>query len=151
MKSIDRILERTESILLIDWPGEDCPRALLRAGFSVFGQEPNGWLRYELKHYQLHKHPLSEPPMHLDLVFCYRPIEELSEYVKTAQKLSAKAFWYQSGLVSASTEYARGCWLSDEARAKVRAMVESAGLTYVDEVYIGDAVRTLDICKVRAS
>ena len=151
MKSIDRILEQTESILLIDWPGEDCPRALLRAGFSVFGQEPSGWLKYELKHYQLHKHPLSEPPKHLDLVYCYRPIEELSEYLKTAQKLSAEVFWYQSGLVSASTEYARGCWLSDEARAKVRTMVESAGLTYIDEVYIGDAVRTLDICKVHPS
>jgi hypothetical protein len=28
-------------------------------------------------------------------------------------------------------------------------MVEDAGLIYIDEVYIGDAVRALDICKPR--
>jgi len=149
MNNIDRLLEQTDTVLLIDWPGEDCPRSMVRAGFTVFGQEPNGWLRYEVKDYQLQKHPLVAPPAHVDLVFCYRPVEELSEYVATAQKLAAKVFWYQSGLVGASTEYLRGCWLSDEARTKVRRMVEDAGLIYIDEVYIGDAVRALDICKPR--
>ena len=151
MNSIDRLLEQTNQILLIDWPGEDCPRALLRAGFTVFGQEPGTWLRYELKHHQLRKHPLLGPQSHADLVFCYRPVEELPEYLAIAQKVGARVFWYQSGLASASTEYSRGCWLSDEARAKVRALVDSAGLAYIDEAYIGDAVRTLDIWKVRTS
>jgi len=149
MNSIDRLLEQTNQILLIDWPGEDCPRALLRAGFTVFGQEPGTWLRYELKHHQLLKHPLAETPSHADLVFCYRPVEELPEYLATAQKIGARVFWYQSGLVSASTEYLRGCWLSDEMRTKVRGMVEKAGLIYIDQVYIGDAVRAMDICKPR--
>jgi hypothetical protein len=149
MNSIDRLLQEADQVLLIDWPGEDCPRALLRAGFGVFGQEPTGWLRYELKHYHLQKHALAAPPPRVDLVFCYRPVEELSEYLATAQRLSAKVFWYQSGLVSPSTEYLRGCWLSDDVRNKVRRMVEDAGLIYIDEVYIGDAVRAMDICKVR--
>jgi CoA binding protein len=151
MNNIDRLLESTDSILLIDWPGEDCPRTMLRAGFSVFGQEPSGWLRYELKNYQLLKHPVATPPKHIDLVFCYRPVEELTEYVATAQKLTARIFWYQSGLVSASTEYLRGCWLLDDTRAKVRKMIEEAGLIYIDEVYIADAVRAMDICKPRQS
>ena len=149
VNNIDRLLEQTDTVLLIDWPGEDCPRSIVRAGFAVFGQEPNGWIRYEVRHYQLQKHPLTAPPAHVDLVFCYRPAEELPEYLATAQKLAAKVFWYHSGLVSASTEYLRGCWLSDEARIKVRRMVEDAGLIYIDEVYIGDAVRALDICKPR--
>jgi hypothetical protein len=151
VNNIDRLLEATYRVLLIDWPGEDCPRTLLRAGFSVFGQEPSGWLRYEVKHYQLHKHQLGVPPSPVDLVFCYRPFEELPEHVATAQKLAAKVFWYQSGLVSATTEYLRGCWLPDETRTRARQMVEDAGLIYIDEVYIGDAIRALDICKSRES
>ena len=98
MNNINRLLEQTDTVLLIDWPGEDCPRSIVRAGFTVFGQEPDGWLRYEVKHYQLQKHPLADPPAHVDLVFCYRPFEELPEYVATAQKLAAKVFWYHSGL-----------------------------------------------------
>jgi hypothetical protein len=41
---------------------------MLRAGFTVFGQEPTGWLRHELKHRQLHKHTVATPPAHIDLV-----------------------------------------------------------------------------------
>lgn len=149
MNSIDRLLEETDQVLLIDWPGEDSPRSMLRAGFTVFGQEPGGWLRYEIKHRQLQKHPIATPPAHVDLVYYYRPVEELPEYLSTARKLGAKTFWYQSGLASATTEYLRGCWLSAEMRTKVRRMVEDAGLIYIDEIYIGDAVRAMDICKLR--
>ena len=149
MNSIDRLLEETDRVLLIDWPGEDCPRSMLRAGFTVFGQEPTGWLRYELKHRQLHKHTVATPPTQVDLVFCYRPVEELPEYVATARTLGAKVFWYQSGLASATTEYLRGCWLSEATRVKVRRMVEDAKIVYIDEVYIGDAVRAMGICKLR--
>ena len=149
MNSIDQLLEEADKVLMIDWPGEDCPRSMLRAGFTVFGQEPSGWLRYELKHRQLQKHSMASPPAHADLVFCYRPVEELPDYLETARRLGAKVFWYQSGLASAKTEYLRGCWLSEETRTKVRRMVEDAGLIYIDEVYIGDAVRAMDICKPR--
>jgi predicted CoA-binding protein len=148
MNNIGRILEEANSVLLIDW-NIDVPITLLRAGFAVFGQEPTGWLRYQLQESQLEKHPLASPPERADLVFCYRPVEELADYIATAKKLGAKVFWYQSGLVNPSMEYARGCWLSDDARAKVRRMAEDAGLICVDEIYVADAVRALDICKPR--
>ena len=87
-------------------------------------RKPNVWLKYEVEDYQLRKHQLPAPPEHVDLVFCYRPVEELPEYIATARKLAATVFWYHSGLASASTEYLRGCWLSDEVRARVENALE---------------------------
>jgi hypothetical protein len=149
MKSIDRILEQTNSMLLIDWPGEHCPCTLLRAGYVVFGHDPQGYARYELHARKLVTYRLSDAPRQVDLAFCYRPLDELSECVATAQKVGAKVFWYQSGFAGPSTEYCRGVWLPDDMREKARRLVEKVGLVYVDEVYIADAVEALDICKPR--
>src|SRR5262245_38731189 len=92
MNSIERLLEEADEVLLIDWPGEDCPRSMLRAGFTGFGQEPSGWLRYELNHRQLQKHSMASPPAHADLVFCYRPVEELPDYWKPHGSLVPRFF-----------------------------------------------------------
>jgi hypothetical protein len=75
----------------------------------------------------------------------------LPEYVATARRMGAKVFWWQSGLAGPTVEYHRGVWQSEEVREKARRLVERVGLTYIDEVYIGDAVEAADICKQRSS
>jgi hypothetical protein len=40
-----------------------------------------------------------------------------------------------------------GCWAPDDESRQARALVESADLDYVDDLYIADVVRQLEIDK----
>jgi hypothetical protein len=42
------LLKAARTILLIDWPRQEVPRALLRAGLTVFGFSPGGYSSAEL-------------------------------------------------------------------------------------------------------
>jgi len=63
--------------------------------------------------------------------------------VAMAKQLGVSAVWCQSGLASAATKAPKGCWVSRQESQQARAIAESAGLHYVDDVYIVDVARLL--------
>jgi hypothetical protein len=77
----------------------------------------------------------------VDLVYCHRPLGELPGIVALAGRLSARAFWWQSGLTSGGGKDPSGCWVSPEESRQARELAAAAGLAYIDDVYIADAVR----------
>jgi len=73
----------------------------------------------------------SEAPAAVDLVYSYRPVEELPGIAAMAQCLVA----------SEGTKAPDGCWMDHAASQAARAVVESAGLMYIEAPYIADEVR----------
>ena len=63
--------------------------------------------------------------------------------VQEPQRLGAGAVWLQSGVASDGTKTPHGCWMDQEASQEARAIVESAGLRYVESPYIADEARRL--------
>jgi hypothetical protein len=122
-----QILESSATILLVDWPNTGVPRALLRAGLTVFGYSPN---RFSLAQVVAHRpddleanrifppertgeegylvfRPLDARPLHIDLVNTYRPAIELPAIVENlVLPLGAKARAYASNLakIAVTTE-----------------------------------------------
>ena len=146
MTEAEQILETADSVLLVDWPTRDVPETLARAGFTVVvkgGPEPDQYLAQEVDDGEIVARHVGRPPEHVDLVYSYRPIDELSGIVALARTMGAIAVWRQSGLASSGVEDPRGCWLPEYESREARRIVESAGLAYFEEPYIADAVRQL--------
>ena len=140
-----QILRETGSVLVVDWPSKDVPETLTRAGYTVLvkgGPEPDNYRAYEVRDGEVVSRHTGEAPATVDLVYSYRPVEELPGIVAMAQHLGARAVWLQSGLVSDGTKAPDGCWMDQAASQAARAVVESAGLTYVEAPYIADEVRS---------
>jgi predicted CoA-binding protein len=129
-----RILREAESVVLVDWPSPEVPESLVRGGFTVFvkgGPGPRDYAARELSDGDVVSRPLGERPARADLVYAYRPVEELPNIVVIGKELDARALWWQSD--TASPEDSR----------RARELAQGAGLAYVDDVYIVDAVREL--------
>jgi predicted CoA-binding protein len=140
------ILAAVRSVLLVDWPSRDVPDTLVGAGYVVFvkgGPEPDNYSIHELSGGQVAVRPVGHPPEQADLVYSHRPLGELSGIVKLAVELGAGTVWWQSGLAAADVPDPKGCWVTADASRAAREVVESAGLRYVDDVYLADAVRQL--------
>jgi predicted CoA-binding protein len=121
-----QILRDSSTILLIDYPGRVVPETLARSGLTVTskeGPEPDNYARHEIVGDAVELHKIGAPPEHVDIVYSHRPVEELPGIVDFAQQLGARAVWCESG--------------SPEAQA----IVEGAGLQYVDAPPIGDATQ----------
>lgn len=139
----NQVLTVTKSVMLIDWPSRDVPDALARAGFAVTSNDgPDEYNAYEVNGDEVRLRSVGSLPEHADLVYAHRPIDELPEIVETATSIGAKTVWIQSGRDETGAKDPRGCWLPQEDLARARGMVESAGLTFISEPYIADAVRT---------
>jgi hypothetical protein len=137
------MLGRARSVLLVDWPSADVPDSLTRAGLEVIvkgGPEPD---RYSVREVENDTSGAASPPDHVDLVYCHRPLDELAGIVALAKSLGASALWRQSGLDPSGASDPKGCWTPPDDAVWARDLVESAGLAYVDDVYIGDAARRL--------
>jgi hypothetical protein len=140
-------LERSKSVLLIDWH-EEVPRAFIDAGYEVFSYEGK-YFRHEVvaappvtdervvaptkSHHRgyLIYLPLEAPPASVDLVCTYRPPDEQIEFVRRfVLPLGAKWFWVERGDESrvGSDPYAILEHASDEARAAC----EAAGVTVIE-------------------
>ncbi len=133
-------------MLVVDWPLVDVPETLARAGYATVehgGPEPDNYSAYELKDGAVVMRRLGRAPEHADLVFTHRPVDELPQIVEFAKSIGATAVWIQSGLAAGGTPDRKGCWLSDDESHRARGIVESAGLSYIQEPYIADAVRDL--------
>jgi predicted CoA-binding protein len=125
------VLQATECVLLIDWPNRDVPDSLARAGYRVASKEGPGvedYKAYELNGAEVVTRNLGAEPDHADLVYTYRPFDELPEIVEFARHIGARAIWNETGPNTPGAD-------------RARQMVESAGLTYIDAPRITDAVR----------
>jgi hypothetical protein len=124
------------------------PDTLARAGFEVIvhgGPGPEAYSAYECDKDESVVRHVGAAPEHADLVYAHRPMAELPGIVTVAQAIGARTIWLQSGLTSTGTGDPRGCWVPEEESREAREMVESVGLSYVEEPYIADAVRELGL------
>ena len=144
MTDVEAILAAAHTFLVVDWPTRDVPDTLARAGYEVVvhgGPGPEDYTAYEVVDGEVVERRVGRPPRSADVVYTFRPLEELPEVVEAALSVGARAVWIQSGLSTAGEGDAEGSWMPAEAAAGARAMVEGAGLEYVDGPYIADAVR----------
>lgn len=122
------VLRACETVLVIDWPRREVPESLVRAGLRVIvrgGPGPEDFSAYEVQGEEVVSRRIGRAPERVDLVYAYRPLNELPQIIDTAKSFGAKAIWMQAGLTGA------------------RSLVEAAGLSYFDEPYIGDAARLI--------
>jgi predicted CoA-binding protein len=142
MIDVAALLAGTRNIFLVDWPSRDVPDALARRGFTVVSNEgPQKYHAYEVVGGEVRKRDVGRPPTRAELVYTHRPIDELPEIVATARSLGATAVWIQSGRDSSGAKDPHGCWMPQEDSRMARAIVEGAGLTYIEAPYIAEAVR----------
>jgi len=144
----EQILRTISSVLLVDWPSRDVPDTLAHAGYDVAvkgGPEPDNYSVYELSDDRIIERPAGQPPQRAELIYSHRPLSEQPGIVAMGSTLGARAVWYQSGLTNTGAKDDRGCWLPHEQSEQARAMVEAAGLAYIDDTYIADRVRELGI------
>ena len=138
------VLKNVRTVLVIDWPSKEVPEELTLAGFQVYvqgGPGPTDYSVYELNDGRIVARHTGGPPERAELVYSYRPLSELPQIVARAKALHAETIWTQSGLRAAGTNDPKGCWVREEDLEVTRQLVESAGLRYLSEPYIGDAVR----------
>jgi predicted CoA-binding protein len=145
MAQLAPLLESATTIELVDWPHQDVPAVLYRAGFSVVGHEPDGYKLYEIVDETpvdpgegrtfplsdgtfLISRPLDVMPEVVDIVSVFRPPAEQPDLLRQAIEAGVRVFWIHPGVDTASG---------------LQAMVEEAGMTFVDGVSIVDAVRAL--------
>lgn len=142
----EQILTSAGSILVIDWPSRDVPETLARAGYTVLvkgGPEPDNFSAWQLQDGEVVVARLGRAPAHVDIVYAHRPVAELPGIVATAGRFAATTVWCQSGLLPSGARDPAGVWLPDEEEARARAIVEQAGLHYVNAPYIADLAREL--------
>jgi hypothetical protein len=138
------ILNGARSILLVDWPTRDVPNSLALAGMDVAvhgGPGPEDWFSYDVVDGEVVERRVGVPPERADVVYTYRPLDELPGIVEQAVAVGARTVWVHSGATADGERYPVGCWLSDDNAASARATVEAAGLVYVDQPYIADVAR----------
>ena len=141
-------LKSARTILVIDWPSKEVPESLARAGFQVIvkgGPGPEDYSAYELSDGKIVSRRTGRAPDHVDLVYSYRPLNELPDVIASACSLRAKAIWLQSGLSAAGVKDRKGCWLGESDRAEARTLVEGAGLSLITEPYIAEVASELQL------
>ena len=144
--NLKEMFKTVDTVLVIDWPTKQVPEMLTLAGFHVVvrgGPGPEDYTAYELNDGKLVVRHLGRPPERADLIYSYRPVSELPETIATAKDLHARTIWTQSGLSSAGVNDPEGCWVPEEELRLARNLVQSAGLDYVTEPYIGDVAREI--------
>jgi predicted CoA-binding protein len=119
-------LRDAKTVLLIDYPSRDVPDALARAGYEVVvqgGPGPEDYFSFSVEEDRVTELPMRLSPEHADIVYVYRPAEELPEIVEHARRIGARSVWCEVGSVDA------------------RRIVEDAGVAYLDSPSIVEAVR----------
>lgn len=144
-----QLLEQAKATLLVDWPNAGVPRALLSAGFTVYGFSPHKYSIAEIVPQQpedaegqsifppghtaetgyLVFRAMATRPPRVDLVCTYRPSEELPGIVANhVLPLAARALWVQPP--PAACEIAR-------------RLATEHGLVCVEGVDIAEAARSI--------
>jgi predicted CoA-binding protein len=139
-------LEGTRTVLVVDWPSRDVPDTLVRSGFKVVvhgGPGPTDYSEYELHKGAIDIRRLDSTPDRADLIFTFRPIEELPRIVTMAQELHSNAVWIQSGLTDTGVKDSKGCWMTKEDSRRARKIVEAGGFVFIEKPYIADVARQM--------
>lgn len=142
----EEILGAARSVLVVDWPSRDVPDTLARAGYEVHvhgGPAPDDYSAYRRDGDGVVVGRTGRQPDRADLVYSHRPLDELHGIVEMAQRVGARAVWVQSGRGADGRPDPRACWLPEPESRQARALVEAAGLAYVDDRYLPDEVRSL--------
>jgi predicted CoA-binding protein len=145
-------LHSAHTILVIDWPTKEVPESLTLAGFHVVvhgGPGPEDYSVYELNNGNVVPRHLGRPPERADLVYSHRPLSELPQIIATAKNLHAKTIWTQSGLSAAGVNDPQGCWIAQEQMQSAQNLVQSAGLNYITQPFIGDVAREIQALRIR--
>lgn len=124
------VLREATTIVLVDWPSREVPDTLARAGYEVVvhgGPAPDDYSVYLVENGEIVVRR-TDPPEQADVVYSYRPLDELPRIVDEAQRLGAGAVWVQ---------------LSNQEAEAARLIVEGSGLTFIEGPYLPDAVRAL--------
>ena len=135
MSEAEQILRGAATILAVDWPARDVPDTLARAGYTVLvkgGPEPDNYRVYEVAGGEVISRRAAQAPAAAGLVYSYRPVAELPGIVAMAQRLGADAVWLQSGVASDGTKATDGCRMDQAASRDARAIIEPAGLRYIE-------------------
>jgi predicted CoA-binding protein len=133
MTDASRLLAGTKTVVLVDWPSREVPEALARRGFTVIATEgPETYTAYEADGNEVRTRSVDGLPESAELVYAYRPIDELPDIVQMATAVGAKTLW-----LHAADDLAP----ADAARA--RELAERAGLVLVAEPSIVEAARAL--------
>jgi predicted CoA-binding protein len=137
------LLEAATTVELIDWPHQDVPATLVRAGYSVVGHEPSGYKMYAVVEEEpagrvfpvsgggyLASQSLEALPDKIEIVNTFRPADEQPDIARGAVEIGASVLWIQPG---------------ESTSEEARIIAEAAGLAFVDGVDIAGAGRDLDI------
>jgi predicted CoA-binding protein len=108
----------TSTVLIVDWPSRRVPEAFVRAGYDVFVKGgPDTYTSWRQREGDVITEPVTGAPAPVDLLYVYRPIDELPGLVDVARRAGATTVCGQFGAAS----------------PQARRIVEAAGLTYLDE------------------
>ncbi len=141
MMQAKQILEEASTVLVVGSPSDDVPDTLVRAGFDVIVKTgETDYVSRELAGDEIAEQPV-EVPAKLDLVYAHCPVQDLRGVAMIARTLGAKALWYQSGLTEGGASDPKGSWLPENEASQAQQAIEAAGLAYVEDGYIADAVR----------
>jgi predicted CoA-binding protein len=145
MNTAAEILRQAHRVVLYDWPDQDVPDALALAGFEVMihgGPAADDVTRREVVDGKVVSRKVGRPPESADLVYVFRPVEELPRILEDSKRIGAAAIWRQSGLNESGQRDPRGCAPSPDSE-RWRQQVEGAGLQYVEDAYIADTARQM--------
>src|SRR5258708_23838217 len=142
LKSSLYILKSAKTILLIDWQSPSIPRALIKAGFTVFSYSPRGYSRADIfsivPEYLINEsifppssgdagylvfQKLKNKAASVDIVNVYRPAAELHGiFNDQVIGLAAKTLWLQPPVTS----------------LEVEALAKQAGIIFVENINIAE-------------
>ena len=96
---------------------------LIDAGYDVIPVHPKATEVLGRKAYP----SLEDIPVHVDIVDVFRPADETPEIAQSAVAIGADTLWLQLGIAS----------------AEARQIAEGAGLTYLEDICIGETTKRL--------
>lgn len=121
VQSPEQILKKAETILLVDWPDQNVPRSLVKAGLMVFGFSPEGYSGAGVVSRQPEKaegisvfpprkdesgylvFEACDRPVSADIVCIYRPEAEHEQILKNhVLPFGAKIIWLQPPVTSSA-------------------------------------------------
>jgi hypothetical protein len=124
----------TATVRFVDWPSGDVPEAFVRAGHEVVVQGgPDVYAGWQLHESDVTTERVTGTPAHVDLLYVYRPIDELPGLVEVGRRAGATVVCVQFSAASPEAPPdRRGGWSEVFRRGPARrtrswtALLESA-------------------------